>query len=75
MARKFISIVKESQNQAVLINTKPTGIMGCFILREDNKEQKRHGTLLVHGKHINKRENLKGAVEILKYGVMFHGGV
>lgn len=43
--------------------------MGCCILREDNKEQKRHRTLLVHGKHsdINKRENLKGAVEILEY--------
>lgn len=34
MAGKFISIVKESQNQTVPINTKPTDIMGCFILRE-----------------------------------------
>lgn len=34
-----------------------------------DKEQKRHGTLLVHGKNsdIKKRENSKGAVEILVY--------
>lgn len=34
MARKFIGIVKESQNQTVSINTKPTGIIGCSILRD-----------------------------------------
>lgn len=37
MARKFISIVKENQNQTVPINTKPTGIMGYSILRDDRQ--------------------------------------